>query len=133
MGYFKKVKEGDKVLGFVFGPGKVTKVYDKESHFRFEVEFKNNYQVPYTEEGIPGWGSFSEQTLFYKNDIDLETFDHEGVIKILSLKKIIKLRDKQKLEVKTPSGIWHDISQCNEDYVENILENKLFFLLRQKK
>ena len=131
MSYFKDVKKGDKVVGLVFGPGKVVEVYEPDSFYAFEVDFKNGYQVPYTIDGIPAWGRFDEQTLFYKKDIDLSECDHEGVVDILPLKKIVKLLSRGKLEVKTPSGVWHNATKVERSYLEKILEDKLFFLVRE--
>jgi hypothetical protein len=65
MAYFKKVKVKDKLFGIVFGAGSVTQVFE-DSHYKMMVTFKNGYEVPYTEEGIPGWGNFKKQTIYYK-------------------------------------------------------------------
>ena len=62
MAYFKKVKVKDKLYGIVFGAGKVTQVFE-DSHYKMMVTFKNGYEVPYTEDGIPGWGNFKKQTI----------------------------------------------------------------------
>ena len=96
MAYFDKVQIGDKLYGLVFGKGKVIEVFEN-SHYKMMVFFKNGYEVPYTEDGIPGWGNFKKQTIFYKEDIDLTDVDFTPVKKILSPKKIIKLREKKKL------------------------------------
>jgi hypothetical protein len=98
MSYFKKVKVGDKLYGIVFGAGKVSQVFEN-SHYKMMVTFKNGYEVPYTEDGIPGWGNFKKQTIFYKKDIDLTDIDFLPVTKVLSAEKIIKLREKKKLEM----------------------------------
>ena len=68
MSYFEKVKCGDQVFGLVFGLGTVSKVFD-DGYYKLMVEFDNDHEVPYTDDGIPGWGKFKEQTLFYKDDI----------------------------------------------------------------
>jgi len=111
MSYFKKAKVGDKVFGLVFGIGIIKEVFDN-SHYKLIVDFADEYEIAYTDEGIPGWGKFKEQTLFYKNDIDLTEFDFSPINKILTPKKIIKLREKKKLEVRLPSGIWHICNKC---------------------
>jgi hypothetical protein len=129
--YFKKVKVGRKVYGLVFGRGKVVEVFD-EGHYKFIVKFKNGFEVPYTIEGIPSWGNFSEQTLYYKKDIDLSSYDFTAASKVLSVKKIIKLRDKNKLEVRLPSGIWCECTSCVEEYVEEMLEKQKFHLFRKR-
>ncbi|MFA6138165.1 MAG: hypothetical protein WC667_08775 [Sulfurimonas sp.] len=131
MAYFDKVKVGDKLYGMVFGSGVVTQVFEN-SHYKIMVSFKNGYDVPYTEDGIPGWGNFKKQTIFYKNDIDLTEMDFSPVTKVLSPKKIIKFRQKKKLEVRLPSGIWTDCSKCVKKYVEEMLEAENYHLFRKK-
>jgi len=131
MGYFKAVKKGDKVFGLVFGLGTVTKVFE-DGHYKLMVTFENDHEVPYTEDGIPGWGKFKDQTLFYKNDIDLTEFDFSPISKVLSIKKIIKLREKKKLEVRLPSGIWHLCNKKIKKYVEELLEEEKYYLFRKK-
>lgn len=131
MAYFDDVKVKDKVYGMVFGAGKVTQVFDN-SHYKMMVSFKNGYEVPYTEDGIPGWGNFKKQTLFYKDDIDLTDVDFGPVTKVLSPKKIIKYREKKKLEVRLPSGIWTDCRKCVKQYVEDMLEAENYHLFRKK-
>ncbi len=131
MAYFDDVKVKDKVYGMVFGAGKVTQVFD-DSHYKMLVTFKNGYEVPYTDDGIPGWGTFKKQTLFYKDDIDLTSVDFTPVTKVLSPKKIIKLREKKKLQVRLPSGIWTDAKKKVAHYVEEMLENENYHLFRKK-
>jgi hypothetical protein len=130
MAYFDDVKVKDKVYGLVFGKGKVTQVFD-DSHYKMMVKFKNGYEVPYTEDGVPGWGNFKKQTLYYKEDIDLTDVDFSPVTKVLSPKKIIKLREKKKLEVRLPSGIWTECTKCVTGYVEDMLEAENFHLFRK--
>lgn len=131
MAYFDNVKVKDKLFGMVFGAGKVVEVFDN-SHYKMMVSFKNGYEVPYTEDGIPGWGNFKKQTIFYKEDIDLTDVDFGPVTKVLSPKKIIKLREKKKLEVRLPSGIWTDCKKCVKDYIEESLEAERYHLFRKK-
>ncbi|MDO8454963.1 MAG: hypothetical protein Q7S59_10375 [Sulfurimonas sp.] len=131
MAYFKDVKIGDKLYGMVFGSGVVTQVFEN-SHYKMMVSFKNGYDVPYTEDGIPGWGNFKKQTIFYKNDIDLTDVDFTPVTKVLSPKKIIKFRQKKKLEVRLPSGIWTECSKCVKKYVEEMLEAENYHMFRKK-
>ena len=132
MAYFDNVKKGDKLYGLVFGKGKVIEVFEN-SHYKMMVSFKNGYEVPYTEDGVPGWGNFKKQTIFYKSDIDLTDVDFTPTKKILSPKKIIKLREKKKLEVRLPSGIWTDCTKCIKEYVEEMLEKEKYHLFRKKK
>jgi len=131
MSYFKKAKVGDKVFGLVFGIGIIKEVFDN-SHYKLIVDFADEYEIAYTDEGIPGWGKFKEQTLFYKNDIDLTEFDFSPINKILTPKKIIKLREKKKLEVRLPSGIWHICNKRVKIYCEELLEQEKFYLFRKQ-
>jgi len=130
--YFSKVKTGDKVYGLVFGKGKVSQVFD-DGFYKFIVEFKNGYEIPYTDEGVPGWGKFNNQTVFYRNDIDLSSYDFSAVEKLLSPKKIIKLREKKELEIRLPSGVWTNCTKCAKEYMEEMLEKENFHLFRKKK
>jgi len=131
MAYFSKAKKGEKVYGLVFGAGKISEVF-KDSYYKMMVTFKNGYEVPYDEDGVPGWGRFKEQTLFYKDDIDLTEVDFAPVTKVLSPKKIIKLREKNKLEIRLPSGIWTDSIKSVNDYMEEMLELENYHLFRKK-
>lgn len=130
--YFRNVKEGDKVFGLVFGAGVVSSVWG-DGYYTFEVEFLNSFTVPYTPEGFPGWntGKLGFQTVFYKEDIDLMEYDFAPIYKVLSAKKIIKLRDKKKLEAKCPSGLWANISQCPGSLIEEYLEEGKLHLFRK--
>ena len=131
MSYFKKVKEGDKVFGLIFGLGTIKSVFD-DSHYKLMVDFNDGeYEIPYTDEGIPGWGKFKEQTLFYKEDIDLTEFDFSAIEKILTPKKIIKFREKKRLEVRLPSGIWHICNKRVRKYTEEMLEKENLHLFRK--
>jgi hypothetical protein len=131
--YFKKVKKGIEVFGLIFGHGVVIRVYE-DSFYTFEVEYDNGSVVPYTPEGVPAWSNMDIQTVYYKEDINLFEFDITPIIdEILSPKKIIKLRVKNKLEVKCPSGIWGDYNNCPEEVTGQYLEEGKFFLFRKKK
>ena len=130
MAYFDKVKVKDKLFGLVFGAGKVSQVFE-DSHYKMMVKFKNGYEVPYTEDGIPGWGNFKKQTIFYKNDIDLTDVDFGPVTKVLSPKKIIKLREKKRLDVRLPSGVWTNCKKCVNAYIEDMLELENYHLFRK--
>ena len=131
MSYFKKVKKGDKVFGLVFGLGTILEVFD-DGHYKLIALFEEDTEIPYTDDGIPGWGKFKEQTLFYKNDIDLTDFDFSAINKILTPKKIIKLRDKKRLEVRLPSGIWHICNKRVKEYVTEQLRKKNLHLFRKE-
>jgi hypothetical protein len=132
MAYFSKAKKGEKVYGLIFGKGKILDVYP-DSFYTLMIEFENGYEVPYTDEGIPSWGNFKKQTMYYRDDIDLCNEDFSPVEKILAPKKIIKLREKKKLEVRLPSGIWKSIKKADDEYIEKILSKEQYHLFRKKK
>ena len=134
MVYFKKVSEGDKVFGLVYGKGVVKSVW-ADSYYSFEVEYKDGSVVPYTPEGFPAWntGKFDFQTVFYASEIDLMDYDFAPTEDILSVKKIIKLRDKKKLEIKCPSGLWQEIDKCPSNVAEEyLIDNKLHLFRKTK-
>jgi hypothetical protein len=129
--YFSDVKEGEEVFGLIFGHGKVPTVFG-DGHYTFEVMYDNDYTVPYTEDGIPGWSNRVDgQTVFYKSDIDLMELDFSPSEEVLTPKKIIKLRVKNKLEIKCPSGIWQDVRNCPSYIMEDYLENGKLHLFRK--
>ncbi|MGW8169902.1 MAG: hypothetical protein ACWGHH_07860 [Sulfurovaceae bacterium] len=132
MAYFSNAKKGDKVYGLIFGKGKIINIFP-DSYYSVMVEFKNGYEVPYTDEGIPGWGNFKKQTLFYRNDLDLSNEDFSPIDKVLSPKRIIKLREKKKLQVRLPSGLWTSVKKADSEYVEKILKKEKYHLFRKKK
>lgn len=131
MSYFDGIVSQDVVYDLLFGAGSVSKIFE-DSHYKFMVEFTNGHEVPFTEDGIPGWGSFKKQTLFYKQDIDLTDIDFSPISKVLSEKKIIKLREKNKLQVRVPSGVWRSAKKAEPSYVEKLLENEQYHLFRKK-
>ena len=130
---FNNPKIGDKVFGLVYGKGVISSVWPN-SHYLFEVEYENGSFVPYTEEGYPAWnvGKDNFKTVFYKDDIDLFNLDFSPAEKILSAKKIIKLRETKKLEVRCPSGIWQSIEKCPNSLVEEYLIDNKLHLFRKK-
>jgi len=132
MAYFSKAKKGEKVYGLIFGKGKILDVYP-DSFYTLMIEFENGYEVPYTDEGIPSWGNFKKQTMYYRDDIDLCNEDFSPVEKILAPRKIINLREKKKLEVRLPSGIWKSIKKADDEYIEKILSKEQYHLFRKKK
>jgi len=132
MAYFKKAQKGDKIYGLIFGKGKILEVYP-DSFYPIIIEFDNGYEVPYTDDGIPSWGHFKKQTMFYRKDVDLSDEDFSPVDEVLSPKEIIKLREKNRLEVRLPSGIWRSSKKADEAYLESILKRELYHLFRKKK
>jgi len=131
MGYFSKAKKGEKVYGLIFGRGKIVNIFP-DSYYTVMIEFDNGYEVPYTIDGIPSWGNFKKQTMYYRDDIDLCNEDFSPVETILAPRKIIKLREKNKLEIRLPSGIWKNIKKADEDYIENLLSNEQYHLFRKR-
>ena len=133
MSYFKDIKENTEVYGLVFGLGVVRSVWSS-SHYSFEVYYNNGFTVPYTLDGVPGWsGKLDIQTVFYKNDIDIMDLDFSPSEEVLSPKKIIKLKLKDNLEVKCPSGNWRKSNSCPGYIIEEYLEDKKFHLFRKAK
>lgn len=132
MAYFSDAKVGDKVYGLIFGKGKIVDIFP-DSYYSIMVEFKNGHEVPYTDDGIPGWGNFKKQTLFFRDDVDLCNEDFSPVDKPMSHKKIIKLREKKKLEVRCPSGVWTNAKKVDDEYIEKILKKEKYHLFRKKK
>jgi len=130
--YLAKAKVGKEMFGLVFGHGKIDYI-DEGGFYTVFVTFDNGNQVPYTDEGIPAWGNYDYQTLFYKEDIELEALDFSTVEKLPTPKKIIKWRDKEKLEVKCPSGLWGDAVNCPVTYVEQLLEAGKLWMFRKIK
>lgn len=130
--YFFNIKVDDEVFGLIYGKGKVINVYNKEDFYLFEVEYQNSSCIHYTEEGYPNWASFDEQTVFYQKDINIFDLDISPTKKILSIKQIIKLRTKNKLEIRNKSGIWRDFCKTPIDYREEMLESKKFHLFRKR-
>jgi hypothetical protein len=130
---FEDPKVRDEVFGLVYGKGVISSVWPN-SHYSFEVEYENGSFVPYTEEGYPAWnvGKDNFRTIFYKKDIDLYNLDFSPTEKVLSAKKIIKLREVKKLEIRCPSGIWQSIEKCPSSLVEEYLVENKFYLFRKK-
>ncbi|MEA3370946.1 MAG: hypothetical protein U9Q40_06360 [Campylobacterota bacterium] len=131
MSYFENAKIGDKVYGLIFGKGKISECFE-DSHYVIMVTFENGYEVPYTVEGVPGWGNFKKQTCFYREDVDLTKADFSPAKKVLSEKKIIKLREKGLLEVRLPSGAWKNVKKCPDSYLEEICQKEKYHLFRKK-
>jgi hypothetical protein len=127
-----KIELGKKVFGVVFGKGIISSV-NKDAYYTFEVEYEEGSTIPYTPEGIPAWNnSLDFRTVFSYDEICLSEFDFSISTETLSPKDIIKLRNKNKLEVKCFSGIWKDVNDCPSSVVEDFLSHQKFFLFRKK-
>jgi len=128
--YFNKVHVGDVVFGMIYGKGVVRSVNDN-SHYTFEVEYSNGQVVPYTEDGIPGWGTMLDiQTVYYPSDVELTELDLEPVAEVLTPKKIIKLSRKKRLMARCPSGIWVNTTKCPSAVIEEYMESQKFHLFK---
>lgn len=126
--YFSKANPKDKVFGMVFGKGVIKKV----TKSMIKVEFENGYEVKYDLDGIPSWGNFNYQTVFFRDDVDLDAVDFTSSSKTPSPAKIVKWRIKGQLEVKCPSGVWNDVDIVPWDYIEEELERGNFNKFRKK-
>ena len=127
--YFEKVKKGDKVFGIIFGKGKVIKVKSRE----FVVKFDIDKEVTYNFEGKPYWNNFDFQTVFYADLFNTNDYDFSSSTKVPSPKKIAKWRFDGKCEIKVPSGLWINSKQCPWDFIEEVLERRLFNKVRKAK
>lgn len=130
MNYFTNASIGDEVFGLIFGPGKIIAIID--GFYSIEVEFKNGYSVHYTPEGVPNWGNFDSQTLYYKKDIDVFSLRTCPIDRVLDPKEIITLRESGELEIRCPSGNWINVTKCDQSYVEKTLESEKFHLFKKK-
>jgi len=130
--YFYNVKVSDKIFGLVYGEGEVINIYSKSDFYHFEVEYENSSCIHYTIEGYPNWGNFDEQTIFYQNDINIFDLDISPNKKSLTIKQIIKLRNKNILQIRNKSGVWRDFCKTPQEYREKMLESKRFHLFRKK-
>jgi len=132
MSYFSNAKEKEEVFGLIYGKGIIRSVWEN-SYYSFEVEYNNGQVVPYTEDGYPAWITNKNefQTVFYAKDIDLQNLDFSCSTKVLDAKKIIKLRNKNKLEVKGPSGIWQSTDKFPDMLQQEYLEDNKLHLFRK--
>jgi len=130
--YYEKAKIDDEVYGTIFGHGKVSHLL--QGYFHVMIEFDNGFQVPYTIEGIPGWGKFDYQTCFYAKDINIADFDFTpNDNPVIKSKQIIRLKEENKLEARTPSGVWMNANSIDKNYFEEIINLKKFHFLRKMK
>ena len=137
MSYFGFIEEKDEVYSVVYGLGTVNFIVEKRSRvdgfYTFEVLYKDGTKVFYTDDGVPNWCHTSAdcQTVWYRDDIDLINSDISPSDDKLSKKKIAKLRMKDQLEMKCPSGIWRDIKGCPERVIIEALGSEKFHLFRK--
>ena len=139
MHYFNKVKVGQEVFSLVYGMGVVVFALPKEHRldgfFIFAAEYSKGQRVHYTIDGFPNWSNADGccQTVFYKEDVNLSDIDIQPANKILSEKQILKHKDKDTLELRCPSGIWRNASECPEHLVKKALKKDKYYLFRKQK
>lgn len=138
MSYFDDVKTKQEVFSMIYGNGKVCYVLDKKSRtdgfFTFQVQYETE-KVYYTTDGVPDWCSFEGncQTVYYKDDLDKPEMSYEQrQDDVLSEKKIMKLKDQDRLEIRTPSGAWINANVCPPKLVFEALRNENYYLFRKK-
>ena len=135
--YFDEVFMGDEVYGFVYGKGNVTYViddkFDMDGFYAFAVEYDNGEEVFYTSDGVPNWCNADGclQTVYWAYDIDLMDEDFSPSDGEISPKKIMKLRVKEKLEMKCPSGLWRNVSNCPDSVFLGAITKEQYYLFRK--
>lgn len=131
--YFKNVAVGDEVYSLVYGLGTVVFVANDSvrtvGFYTFEVEYANKHRTFYSDDGVPNWCNASAcgcQTIWYRGEIDFMDEDFSNFTETeLSKKKILKLKLKDKLEMKCPSGLWRNILLCPErEFLQGLAEEK---------
>ena len=139
MKYFKNVKLDDKVYSLIFGQGRVKFVLPKKQRIDgfhiMEVEYMNKQRVHYSESGVPNWCTMNGkcQTLFFLDDIDISKMDFEPINELLTKKQIKKLKEKDRLEMRCPSGLWRNITICPERLVQKAFDKVELHLFRKAK
>ena len=136
--YFENVNVGDAVYGFIYGKGEVTYViddkFDMDGFYVFEVTYENGESVFYTREGVPNWCNADGclQTVYWMYDIEIMDEDFSPSEGGLTPKKIMKLRSKDKLEMKCPSGIWRNVTDCPDTVFLGAITKEQFHLFRKE-
>lgn len=141
MRYFKNVKLDDKVYSLIFGQGRVVFVLPKKQRVdgfhMLEVEYMNKQRVHYSEDGVPNWCPMNAagncKTLYYMSDVDVSKMNFEPNTNLLTKKQINKLKDKEKLEMRCPSGLWRNITICPERLVQKAFKKIELHLFRKEK
>ena len=140
MHYFSKVKRDQEVFSIIYGKGIVDFVLPKKFRIDgfhvFSVEYKKkNKKVHYTIEGYPDWASSNGtyQTVFYKSDVDFDDIQIQEPSQVLTKKKILKLKEQDKLEIQCPSGIWIDVNECPEKLTTKALTKSNYYLFRKQR
>ncbi len=139
MKYFKNVKLQDKVYSLVFGQGRVKFVLPKKQRVDgfhiMEVEYMDGRRVHYSENGVPNWCPMngSCQTLFYMSEMDISKLDFAPVTELLNKKQIKKYKEKDRLEMRCPSGLWRNITVCPERLVQQAFQKIELHMFRKGK
>lgn len=139
MHYFSKVKVKQEVFSLVYGKGVVVFALPKEHRldgfFIFAVEYDKGQRVHYTIDGYPNWSNSDGccQTVFYKEDIDLNDLDIQPPHKIPSEKQILKYKEKDILEMQCPSGIWRNVNECPDNLIKKAFKKSKNYLFRKQK
>ena len=137
MAYFDDVELNDEVYSLIYGKGRVKYVLDVKlrttGFYIFQVEFKSA-DIFYTEDGIPEWCSKDGncQTVYYKGDPEMPELDFQTIDKdLLSRKKILKLKEQGKLEMRVPSGAWMNVNEIPPKVYIYALKHDELYLFRK--
>lgn len=132
---FKNVEYDDEIYSLVFGVGKVIFVLSESFRvpncYTFQVEYKNDQRVYYTEDGEPNWCSSKtscKRTICYLSEVDL---DFSANYKKLKKKEIKRLLEEERLEMRAPAGGWIDVDIMPNMMVQNAIKNKDYHLFRE--
>jgi len=137
---FTDIKIGDEIYSVVFGLGRVIFVLAKslrlDGYYVFEVEYDNGQKTHYTEDGKPGWcKDFNKckSTIYYKSEVDFNSFDSQAETNILKKHQIDEYRYNSTLEMLSPAGAWIEASLMPDIMVDNAINNGEYHLFRKIK
>lgn len=138
MRYFSNVKIKTKVFSLIYGKGIVIFVLPKEhmleGFYTFAVEYKKKNIVYYTIDGYPNWlAGACCQTVFYRDDIDLQDFDTQDEENAPTIGQILKWQNNSTLEMQCPSGVWRNVEQTPSTLVNKALKKAKYYLFRKQK
>lgn len=138
MHYFSNVKLGQKVFSLIYGKGTVIftlpKEHRLEGFYIFAAEYKKNNKVYYTVDGFPNWSDkdICCQTVFYKDDVDINNMDTMEHTKVPSEKQILKWKENSTLEIQCPSGIWRNVEESPDVLIKKALKKAKYYLFRKQ-
>lgn len=138
MRYFSNVKIKQKVFSLIYGKGIVIFALPKEhmieGFYTFAVEYKKKHIVYYTVDGYPNWqNNTCCQTVFYRDDINLNYMDTKNEDNPPSEKQILKWQNNSCLEIQCPSGIWRNIDETPDKIVKKAIKKAKYHLFRKQK